>query len=130
MRGEYNLVKEYELAKGEITTYIDEMNKNIEEIKEDIEYYFNGAVDSSKLEYFNINKAVKKVRTWEIIMSDKIRVSDRNMLCAYAVADYDLPTCLSFFNGKGKNIKNLKTLSTLIYNARKKVEDIYNEMYE
>lgn len=128
-RGEYRLVKEYEYAKGEIAAFIKEMNQNVAEIKMDIDEYLNEGVESSRLEFFNLEKSLKIVRTWEIIISDKIRVCDRNIICAYVIADCDPSTCLSFFNGKGKNIKNVATLNTLIYNARKAIKDIYYEMY-
>lgn len=124
-----NINLEYEIGKGKVSEYIEEMNKRCTEIKEELKAFDSDAFDSECYDYFNKDKQLKFVRMWEIIQSDAITIAQRNLLCAYAACDNKLHDCLNFFNGKGKNIKNKRTLAVLISNARKAVINKYKELY-
>lgn len=125
-----NINLEYEIAKGIVSEYIDTMNKECEATEENIKLFDADMTDSTVFDYFNREKALRFVRTWRIIQSDKISIAQRNLLCAFAACDNKLAECLDFFNGKGKNIKNKRTLAVMISNARKAVTEEYNKLYK
>lgn len=125
-----NINKEYEIGKGKVAEYINTMNEQCLTLKMELEAFDNDMFDSEKFDYFNREKALKFIRIWDIIQSDAITIAQRNLLCAFAACDNKLTECLDFFNGKGKNIKNKRTLAVMISNARKAVTNKYNELYE
>lgn len=125
-----NINLEYEIGKGKVSEYIDTMNKRCSEIADEIKAFDKDMFNSDEFEYFNRDKQLKFIRMWNIIQSDAVTIAQRNLLCAFAACDNKLSDCLDFFNGKGKNIKNKRTLAVLISNARKAVTDKYNELYE
>lgn len=124
-----NINLEYEIAKGTVSEYIENMDMECAALEENIRVYDNEIYDSGTFEYFDRNKALRFVRTWKIIKSDAITISQRNLLCAFAACNNKLTPCLVFFNGKGKNIKNKRTLAVMISNARKAVVNKYKELY-
>lgn len=124
-----NTNKEYEIAKGIVADYIATMNEECEGLKEEIRLFDNDMFESEDFDYFNREKALRFIRTWEIIQSDAITIAQRNLLCAFAACNNKLDACLDFFNGKGKGIKNKRTLAVMISNARKEVTNKYKELY-
>lgn len=124
-----NINLEYEIAKGMVADYIETMNEECKATEQNIILFDNDMTDSTTFDYFDRDKALRFVRTWKIIQSDKISIARRNLLCAFAACNNKLTECLDFFNGKGKNIKNKRTLAVLISNARKAVTDEYNKLY-
>ena len=125
-----NINKEYEIGKGKVAEYISVMDEQCATLKEDLKAFNNDMFDSEEFDYFNKDKAERFIRTWEIIQSDAITIAQRNLLCAFAACNNKLADCLDFFNGKGKNIKNKRTLAVMISNARKAVTDKYKELYD
>lgn len=124
-----NINLEYEIAKGKVNEYIETMNIECEALEENIKQYDNDMCDSTEFDYFDREKALRFVRTWKIINSNAITIAQRNLLCAFAACNNKLEPCLVFFNGKGKNIKNKRTLAVMIANARRAVVNKYNELY-
>lgn len=124
-----NINLEYEIGKGKVAEYIAIMNSKCEAIREEIVAFDLDMFDSDAFEFFDREKSLKFIRTWEIIQSDAVSIAQRNLICAFAACGNKLDDCLAFFNGKGKNIKNKRTLAVMISNARKVVTDKYNELY-
>lgn len=124
-----NINLEYEIGKGLVADYIETMERECQATKDMITEFDNDMLDSEEFDYFDRDKALRFVRTWEIIQSDSISIAQRNLICAFAACSNKLDECLAFFNGKGKNIKNKRTLAVLISNARKAVTKEYEKKY-
>lgn len=121
-------IEEYELGKKMLSEYVESMNKICEDLQTEIDRYNEDGVGSSEFEWFDSNKALKTIRTWNIIQNHA-SPCDRNLLCAFAACNNKLKPCLEMFNGAGKQIKNTQTLSQMITNARKNVKNKYDELY-
>lgn len=119
---------DYTIGKGKVAEYIAKMDATYKELL-DLTKAFDNAIieDKPEFEWFDYNKSIKFLHTWEIMK--EINVAQRNLLCAYEACNHSLDDCLTFFNGKGKNIKNKASLSVLISNARKAVTTKYIELY-
>lgn len=115
-------IKEYEVGKEILADYLKEMN----EIYQD---FFNELVNGMDMdEEFEEQKAIKFVRTWDIINKD-LKPEERNLFCTFQACGNKSQKCLEVFNGKGGNVKNIGTLRTMIYNIKKKINKIYKEKY-
>lgn len=121
-------IEEYELGKKMLSDYVESMDKICEDLQTEIERYNDDGVGSSEFEWFDSNKALKTIRTWDII-KNHLTPCDRNLLCAFAVCDNKLKPCLAMFNGAGKQIKNTQTLSQMLSLARRNAKNKYNELY-
>ena len=116
----------YEIAKGKVAEYIAYMDCVYEDKMKQIEEYNSEITNEFKDEYFDYNKSLKFVRTWDIIKND-INPAERNLVIASEVAkDYD--ECLTYFNGI-KAPKNVASLKVLVCNARRKIREIYNQKW-
>lgn len=115
----------YTIAKEMVTEYIDKMDSLYEDKLKQIEDYKTNVIDEFD-EYFDYYKALKFVRTWDIIKNN-LNPAEKNLVIASECAK-DYEECLSFFNG-GKAPKNIATLRVLICNARKKIREIYNQKW-
>lgn len=124
-----NINLEYEIGKGLVADYIETMERECQATKNMITEFDNNMLDYDKFEYFDRDKAFRFVKTWDIIQSDSISIVQRNLICAFAACNNKLDECLAFFNGKGKNIKNKRTLAVIISNARKAVIKEYEKKY-
>ena len=125
-----NINKEYEIGKGKVAEYIQTMDEQCAALREEVNAFDNDMFDDENFDYFNREKSMKFIRTWDIIQSDAITIAQRNLLCAFAACNNKLDECLDFFNGKGKGIKNKRTLAVMISNARKAVTEKYKELYK
>lgn len=115
-------IKEYEVGKEILADYLKEMN----EIYQD---FFNELINGMDMdEEFEEQKAIKFVRTWDIINKD-LKPEERNLFCTFQACGNKSQKCLEVFNGKGGNVKNIGTLRTMIYNIKKKINKIYKEKY-
>lgn len=115
-------IKEYEVGKEILADYLKEMN----EIYQD---FFNELVNGMDMdEEFEEQKAIKFIRTWDIINKD-LKPEERNLFCTFQACGNKSQKCLEVFNGKGGNVKNIGTLRTMIYNIKKKINKIYKEKY-
>lgn len=115
-------IKEYEVGKEILADYLKEMN----EIYQD---FFNELINGMDMdEEFEEQKAIKFVRTWDIINKD-LKPEERNLFCTFQACGNKSKKCLEVFNGKGGNVKNIGTLRTMIYNIKKKINKIYKEKY-
>lgn len=115
-------IKEYEVGKEILADYLKEMN----EIYQDL---FNELINGMDMdEEFEEQKAIKFVRTWDIINKD-LKPEERNLFCTFQACGNKSQKCLEVFNGKGGNVKNIGTLRTMIYNIKKKINKIYKEKY-
>lgn len=115
-------IKEYEVGKEILADYLKEMN----EIYQD---FFNELINGMDIdEEFEEQKAIKFVRTWDIINKD-LKPEERNLFCTFQACGNKSQKCLEVFNGKGGNVKNIGTLRTMIYNIKKKINKIYKEKY-
>lgn len=115
-------IKEYEVGKEILADYLKEMNEIYQE-------FYNELMNGMDMdEEFEEQKAIKFVRTWDIINKD-LKPEERNLFCTYQACGNKSQKCLEVFNGKGGNVKNIGTLRTMIYNIKKKINKIYKEKY-
>ena len=121
---------DYEIMKGKIAEYLSQMQDIYDENKKLISIYEQSLTnDKPELVGFDYYTAIKFVRTWDIIQSDVLNQSQKNLLFCYNLCDCDLETTLNTFNGKGKSYKNKASLSVLIYNIRKIIKKEYIREY-
>jgi hypothetical protein len=115
-------IKEYEVGKEILADYLKEMNEVYQE-------FYNELMNGMDMdEEFEEQKAIKFIRTWNIINKD-LKPEERNLFCTYQACGNKSQKCLEVFNGKGGNVKNIGTLRTMIYNIKKKINKIYKEKY-
>lgn len=123
-------ITDYEIIKGKIVEYAAQIDMAYEENKEIIELWENSLVyDKPEFSDFDYYAALKFVRTWDIIKSDALNQSQRNLLYCYNACDCDLESTLNCFNGKGKGYKNKASLSVLLSNIRKIIRKEYDKLY-
>lgn len=121
---------EYEIGKGMVAEYIKQMEETYDDLKRLIDLY-DGTLypeNNPELVNFNYDKAIKFVRTWELINND-IQPHNRNLIFAIEASGEDYTKCLEYFNGKGKGYKNKATLHVLVCNARNELRLKYIEKY-
>jgi hypothetical protein len=115
-------IKEYEVGKEILADYLKEMNEVYQE-------FYNELMNGMDMdEEFEEQKAIKFIRTWNIINKD-LKPEERNLFCTFQACGNKSQKCLEVFNGKGGNVKNIGTLRTMIYNIKKKINKIYKEKY-
>lgn len=120
---------EYEVGKEDVANYIKTMTNLYDDYKRLIDIYENTITgDEPELEYFNYKKALKFIRTWDIITKDIVPYN-RNLIFALEACGEDYTKCLAYFNGCGKGYKNKATLQVLVCRARKEVDTIYKQKY-
>lgn len=121
---------DYEIMKGKIAEYLAQMQVAYDENKALISVFEQSLTnDKPELVGFDYYAAIKFVRTWDIIQSDVLNQSQKNLLFCYNLCDCDLETTLNTFNGKGKSYKNKASLAVLICNIRKIIKKEYNRRY-
>lgn len=121
---------DYEIMKGKIAEYLAQMQVAYDENKKLISVFEQSLTnDKPELVDFDYYAALKFVRTWDIIQSDALNQSQKNLLFCYNLCDCDLETTLNTFNGKGKSYKNKASLAVLICNIRKIIKKEYNKKY-
>lgn len=121
---------DYEIGKGKIAEYTANIEIAYNENKKAIQIYENSVnEDEPELSDFDYYAALKFIRTWDIIKSDVLNQSQRNLLYCYNACDCDLETTLNCFNGKGKGYKNKASLAVLLCNIRKIIKKEYTKLY-
>lgn len=121
---------DYEIGKGKIAEYAAQIEVAYNENKQAIEIYENSLTDDEpELSDFDYGAALKFVRTWDIIKSDALNQSQRNLFYCYNACDCDLEDTLNCFNGKGKGYKNKASLAVLLCNIRKIIKSEYTKLY-
>lgn len=121
---------DYEIMKGKIAEYLAQMQVAYDENKKLISVFEQSLTnDKPELVDFDYYAALKFIRTWDIIQSDALNQSQKNLLFCYNLCDCDLETTLNTFNGKGKSYKNKASLAVLICNIRKIIKKEYNKKY-
>lgn len=124
------IIDDYEIMKGKIAEYLAQMQVAYDENKALISVFEQSLTnDKPELVGFDYYAAIKFVRTWDIIQSDVLNQSQKNLLFCYNLCDCDLETTLNTFNGKGKSYKNKASLAVLICNIRKIIKKEYNRRY-
>lgn len=119
---------EYEEAKKKITKYMSMMDAKCRELNRDVKAYDLEILDSTEYEFFDREKAIRFIRMWNIIKK-KITPTQRNLLCAYEVSNSNVQECLRIFNGSLCNLKNERTLTSMICKCKKNVRRKYDELY-
>ena len=124
------IIDDYEIMKGKIAEYLSQIQVAYAENMKLITVYEQSLTNNEpELVDFDYHAALKFVRTWDIIQSEALNQSQKNLLFCYNLCDCDLETTLNTFNGKGKSYKNKATLAVLICNIRKIIKKEYNKKY-
>lgn len=121
---------DYEIGKGKVADYVAMMDRIYKNRLEELKLYENSLWDyvpelGENFDYYN---TLRFVRTWNIVKNE-LNVSDRNLIFCFLACDSNYDECLSWFNGNGRDLKNVASLRVLICNVRKKVRTIYAEKY-
>lgn len=117
----------YEQGKHLLQEYIQNTEQYIKWLKEMCDKYDNTLFDLPDFGAFDYEKAVKFIRTWEII--NEFPTDKKNLFLIYCACEYNYTKTLAIFNDIGKGCKNAATLRVLISNIRKLIKEIYTERY-
>ena len=119
----------YSEAKGAVQEYVAMMERRYNEVKQEYTDYMNAIYDDDpRFLWFNPDRAIKFLRTWRLIM-DEADPRDRNFVILYLCYEGDYNRILEVFNGAGCSYKSAASLKILIWAARKKVRELYEEKY-
>ena len=121
---------DYEIGKGIVADYIAKMDKICKRRIEELKIYENSMWDyvPELGENFDYYSTLRFVRTWNIVKNE-LSISDRNLILCFLACDSNYEDCLAWFNGHGRDLKNVASLRVLICLVRRKVRTIYAEKY-
>lgn len=118
---------QYEEAKKKLDEYIKENSTLYEWLKDTCRKYDNAIFEQPDFAGFNYEKALKFIRTWDII--NNLPADKKNLFLLFCSTGYDYKETLEVFNGVGKGCKNVSTLRVLISNIRKIIREKYTLNY-
>lgn len=117
----------YELGKRILNKALKNTTALYQWLKESCEKYENTLFELPELTGFNYEKAVKFIRTWDIV--EELPADKKNLFVIFWSTGFNYKKTLEIFNGVGKGCKNVATLRVLVSNIRKIIKEQYKEKY-
>lgn len=118
---------EYEEGKELLNNYINEQEQLYQWLKETCVKYQDAVFEVPEFEGFNYYKAVKFIRTWDLI--NELSMDKKNLFLVHCASGKKYEDTLKIFNGSGKEYKNVATLKVLITQIRNEIRKKYKEKY-
>lgn len=126
MNGGRSTVKRinYNKMKKMVREYISQMDVAYDEYVYLIDIFYNHPFEAESMEEFDIKKALEFIRTWDIIKNE-LKETDKNLVLAFEVCR-NYKDMLDGFEGSYKSEGSLRVM---VYNARKRIKEIYDRKY-